>query len=88
MREYFVRFYARNPGGAYDPAHLPEFDMERETNLVIPAVGDVVCSWSKSSSDPEGRTTYYTVLTRQFLYENDAIFVSIETEETRTAPLP
>lgn len=86
MLEYFVRFYQKNPGGAYDPAHLAQFDIEGQpdkplTHTTIPVPGDVIFAWSKSSGEKEGRNHYYKVIERAFRFEPDEVFVFVLVEE-------
>lgn len=38
---FYARCFISNPGGAYDPAPLHEFDNERGDEF-IPAVGDII----------------------------------------------
>lgn len=85
MREYFVRFYLKNPGGAYDPAHLAQFDIEGQpdepiSNPAIPVPGDMIFAWSKSSDEPEGQNHYYKVLERAYRFDPDEVFVFVLVE--------
>ena len=56
--KFHVRAYVDNPGGAYDPAPLHEFD--EETDTLIPMVGDKL-RWDETG-------TTYEVIARHFDY--------------------
>ncbi len=70
--KFNVRAFIDNPGGAYDPAPLHEFDDELE---FVPDVGDIL-RW-----DHEG--TSYKVTKRMFEYSSSrcALWV-VETEDS------
>lgn len=79
--KYHVRFYAKNPGGVYDPAHLPQFEIEYQDHPPTIAPGDVVFAWSKTGKDDKGRYEYYKVVERAFRFDQNEIFVFVLVEE-------
>lgn len=81
--KYHVRFYMKNPGGAYDPAHLPQFEIEEQANAPTIMPGDVVFAWSTPGTYAEGRNEYYKVLERAFRFDQNEIFVFVLVEEVK-----
>lgn len=77
-RNNHVRFYVKNPGGAYDPAPLHAFE-DIDFPNVLP--GDTICEWSKSSGEAEGRNHYYKVLERMFRADTNGFDVFVLVEE-------
>lgn len=78
---YSTRFFIMNPGGAYNPAPLHEFDLDDMPHPPTFAPGDVVSHWSRLSNEAEGRTYYYKVLERVFRFEASQVFVFVLVEE-------
>ena len=66
--ELHVRIFTANPGGAYDPAPLHEFDESPEG--FIPVVGDCL-RWDESG-------TIYRVTERYFDYSSKTAAVMVE----------
>lgn len=85
--KYHVRFYAKNPGGAYDPAHLPQFEIEEQASAPTIMPGDVVFAWSTSGTYAEGRHHYFKVVERAFRFDqtpdHTAVFVFVLVEEIK-----
>lgn len=79
--KYHVRFYAKNPGGAYDPAHLPQFEIESQDHPPTIAPGDVVFSWLRTSRDDKGSNEYFRVIERHFRFDQSEVFVFVLVEQ-------
>lgn len=80
---YFTRFYAKNPGGAYDPAPMHEFDLDEMPHPPTIMPGDTLCHWSRIGNEAEGRNYYYKVIDRTFRFNaSGPITVFILIEET------
>jgi hypothetical protein len=79
-RAYHARFYVKNPGMAYDPAHLPEFDIEGDELTELPAPGDTVFSWAKSTGEDKGSNRYFKVVNRAYRFLPDEVFVFVLVE--------
>ena len=77
---YNMLVYVKNPGRAYDPAPLHEFDLIEQPypSTIVP--GDVLCSWSKLSGEVEGRNHYYKVVERMFRRDTNGfdVFILVE----------
>lgn len=69
--KFNVRAFIANPGGAYDPAPLHEFDFESE---FVPAVGDIL-RWDHTA-------TAYEVTKRFFDYSSSQC--ALQVVETQT----
>lgn len=78
---YTTRFFAKNPGGAYDPAPLHEFDMDGLEHPGPMLPGDTISAWSRMSGEAEGRNRYYKVIERMFRFDAGAIDVFVLVEE-------
>lgn len=72
--KWHVRAYVDNPGGAYDPAPLYEFDLEPEDNF-LPLVGDFLL-W-----DETGDT--FKVIARHLNYSSKRCALEVERVEPR-----
>ena len=72
---YSARFYMKNPGGAYDPAPMNEFDIDGVDHPPTIAPGDTICAWANTTGDPRGQVNYYKVINRTFRFDPDEIFV-------------
>lgn len=72
---YNARFYIKNPGGAYDPAPLHEFDLDLLDAMPCAMVGDTICATSRIGSDPNYRTDYYKVVDRTIRFDPQDIFI-------------
>jgi hypothetical protein len=72
--KWHVRVYVDNPGGAYNPAPLEEFDIEREENF-LPMVGDFL-RWC------EGGDTV-KVIARNFDFSSRRCALEVERVEPR-----
>ncbi|MDR5650986.1 hypothetical protein [Ruixingdingia sedimenti] len=78
---YNARFYLKNPGGAYDPAHMGEFDIEGSTVLPGVVIGDTICSTTRLSTSTDYETHYYKVVDRTIRFDPNDIFVFYLIEE-------
>lgn len=68
--EWIVRAFINNPGGAYDPAPLHEFD--DKTEGIIPMVGDYLHAGGRS----------YRVVARHFQHEGERCALEVEDADT------
>ncbi|KPA99977.1 hypothetical protein [Ahrensia marina] len=73
--KFHVRVFKPNPGGAYDPAPLHDFDLIDST--FIPMVGDLL---QASESEP-----IYEVKSRHFDYANRLCALSVKEKKAKKA---
>lgn len=79
--KYHVRFYAKDPGGVYDPAHLPQFEIEEQDHPPTIMPGDVVLAWARNGRGDPGKNEYFRVVERAFRFDQTAMFVFVLVEE-------
>ncbi len=78
---YSTRVFVKNPGGAYDPAPLHEFDLHEMDHPPAFMPGDTLCSWFQLSGETKGRNHYYRVIERLLRIQANGFDVFILVEE-------
>lgn len=73
--KFHVRAFVDNPGGAYDPAPIHDFDTDTAIEAVIPMVGDYLMWYDASPT--------YKVIARHFDYAGERCALEVEETEPR-----
>ena len=76
-KKFMARVFLPNPGGAYDPAPLHEFD-DIESDFV-PAIGDVIRYGGSVKTYRDGAGDSYRVVARYFDAATNRCAIYVET---------